>query len=337
MDYLLNINIIDLNPKMLGSTIFDFDSQFEINEKIGKFNEFSKNQIPKSNFLQLEQKDEQYDKYMTPSAEKGTIKILDHAKKLDFNSHEVPKKAEEAEQDEIQEDIKLTPLDGQENIDKQVSEFNLAESEALDAEGVAIIDDKLEGFSEIINDMEGESNKDSDNIMNLLSNNSVNQVQKDGDKAGAGGEKFRAKRKEEVRKKLAEEMSNIMLYKTQGKEEVIYLTQKGFETKEISKSNWVYLYGLPYHIEDEAALNDEIRTIFRRSIGEINKIKIFQYKDYLNVVETDRKVQVFDNLADVFDPENLIAAQTNTLTIGYDDLHEKTPQVPAIILSNFFP
>ncbi len=54
MDYLTNLNVWDIRTNFLRSTIFDFDSQFELTEKINKFSEFSKNQVPKSNFLMNE-------------------------------------------------------------------------------------------------------------------------------------------------------------------------------------------------------------------------------------------------------------------------------------------
>jgi hypothetical protein len=54
MDYLTNLNIWDMRTNFLRSTIFDFEGQFELTEKINKFSEFSKNQVPKSNFLMNE-------------------------------------------------------------------------------------------------------------------------------------------------------------------------------------------------------------------------------------------------------------------------------------------
>jgi len=51
MEYLVNINVLDLRSKMLNNTIFDFEAQFEINEKIDKFQNFSKANMPRSSYV----------------------------------------------------------------------------------------------------------------------------------------------------------------------------------------------------------------------------------------------------------------------------------------------
>jgi hypothetical protein len=83
--------------------------------------------------------------------------------------------------------------------------------------------------------------------LGLMSNESVKTLESE--EAGplstkAKNDKFKLKRKDDLKKHLTNELNNIMLYKTQGSDEVIYLCQKGFDTREIRKTNWVRLIDL---------------------------------------------------------------------------------------------
>ncbi len=68
------------------------------------------------------------------------------------------------------------------------------------------------------------------NALNLASAEMLNR-----NKAG--------KRKGYIQRQLVDGLENIMLYKTQGKEEVVYLTQRGFEERKIKPTNYV-IYSL---------------------------------------------------------------------------------------------
>jgi len=48
MDYLVKIKPMDLRPTMLSSTIFGFDSEIDIKNKIDKFHSFSSTNSPDS-------------------------------------------------------------------------------------------------------------------------------------------------------------------------------------------------------------------------------------------------------------------------------------------------
>ena len=96
----------------------------------------------------------------------------------------------------------------------------------------------------IFNSEDGEG----ENILNLMTDQRVvrenNNLEgllgtEEATQGGPNHKTLVARRKEDLKRKISKEMSNIMLYKTQGKEEVIYLTQKGFNEKEVKKTNWV--------------------------------------------------------------------------------------------------
>ena len=51
MEYLTNINVLDLRSKMMTNTVLDFDNQVEVSTKVDKFTNFSQINIPKSSFV----------------------------------------------------------------------------------------------------------------------------------------------------------------------------------------------------------------------------------------------------------------------------------------------
>ena len=87
------------------------------------------------------------------------------------------------------------------------------------------------------------------------------------------------------------------------------MTQKGFNTKEIKQTNWVYLYNLPYEITDEEAVHNEISSSFMRYIGPIKNIKFFSFKSYSDLKPKDFKVPSLENFEDIFDPIAIIKTE----------------------------
>lgn len=49
-------------------------------------------------------------------------------------------------------------------------------------------------------------------------------------------------KKDYLKQRFQTDKENIMLYKTQGKEEVIYLKQRGFDKRTVKPTNWVYYH-----------------------------------------------------------------------------------------------
>jgi len=336
MEYLVNINVLDLRSKMLNNTIFDFEAQFEINEKIDKFQNFSKANMPRSSYVvdELKYKESEFDKHMSPGSEKSYLNILGKLSQIEFAArHQVRQQEEEPEKEPSDEDIKLENLDKLDSVISPEQLEGLGDIEGLDELANAPIIDDVEGLG---SDGEGE------NILNLMTDQRVvrenNNLEgllgtEEATQGGPNHKTLVARRKEDLKRKISKEMSNIMLYKTQGKEEVIYLTQKGFNEKEVKKTNWIYLYGLPYEITDEQALKEDIKSSFRKCIGEIKNIKFFQFKDYLNVTQTSKRIKVYDSLDEVFDPEGVLASQKNNTLQGgspntLQTAEQPTPALP---------
>ena len=87
------------------------------------------------------------------------------------------------------------------------------------------------------------------------------------------------------------------------------MTQKGFNTKEINKTNWVYLYNLPYEITDEEAVHNEISSSFMRFIGPIKNIKFFSFKNYLDFKPKKLMIPTLESFENIFDPISIIKTE----------------------------
>ena len=98
----------------------------------------------------------------------------------------------------------------------------------------------------------------------------------------------------------------------------------------------MYLYGLPYHIENPDAYKEAIEQAFGRKIGRIQQIEIFSFKDYLDISERETKIKSFDNLKDLFTPKNAAentadlattSTEVNVDLENYLEDHEVDPTV----------
>ena len=101
------------------------------------------------------------------------------------------------------------------------------------------------GSNPIMNDLE-EDGQGNESLMDYLPNrNLMTQSELDVSQAldRASAEMLNrnkaGKRKNYIQRQLVDGLENIMLYKTQGKEEVVYLTQRGFEERKIKPTNYV--------------------------------------------------------------------------------------------------
>jgi len=137
-------------------------------------------------------------------------------------------------------------------------------NDAENSEGIQGINDLaglegLQGLGEfggsnpIMNDLE-EDGQGNESLMDYLPNrNLMTQSELDVSRAldRASAEMLSrnkaGKRKNYIQRQLVDGLENIMLYKTQGKEEVVYLTQRGFEERKIKPTNYVILFVKTFH------------------------------------------------------------------------------------------
>jgi len=310
MDYLVKIKPMDLRPTMLSSTIFGFDSEIDIKNKIDKFHSFSSTNSPDS-LYSSDEAERELDGSHAFHKEQTDTDLLSKISKMSL------KRA--AEPSHNHKPSKSYELEGLEDI-----------------EGVEIVNDfaGLEGLpglsglgdaQPIMIDIEGAENEGEDFLDFMPNKGMASQAELDVKQAidAASADLFTdnnrsSKRKDYLRHKFTMNQENIMQYQTQGKEEVVYVTQKGFEKKQIQKTNWVYLYGLPYEIADENEMKNKIAQHLLPSVGKIKNIKLYSFKNYLDLSEKEKKVAMYPNLDAIFDPINAFSEKLGFESIDYE-------------------
>lgn len=318
MDYLVKMRPQDLRPNMLSGTVFGFDSQIDIKTKLDKFHTFSSNTSPESMYSSDETERLEVDNAFDHK-EQTDADLLSKISKMSFT--QPTKKGFTSEL--FPED---NPAEGIEGIN--------------DFSGLEGLQDAGEfgASNPIMNDLEedgqgGESLMDYIPTRNLMTQSELD-VSQAIDRASSDmlNQHKVGKRQNYIKRQLAGGLENIMLYKTQGKEEVVFLTQRGFEERKIKPTNYVYFYGLPYEIKDEAEMKKEITKSFSTDIGDIKSIKLFSFKNYLDITESQRKIKVHSNLEAVFDPMNAFSDKLGAQSMEYaedEELEEQTIQEEA--------
>jgi hypothetical protein len=96
----------------------------------------------------------------------------------------------------------------------------------------------------IMNDLE--ENSEEENITDFMNSGVVSKSEFDVSMTinKTAADMMTKSKKDFLKQRFQNDRENIMLYKTQGKEEVIYLQQRGFEKRNVKPTNWVYHYHL---------------------------------------------------------------------------------------------
>ena len=79
-------------------------------------------------------------------------------------------------------------------------------------------------------------------------------------------------------------------------------------------------------------MKKEIIKSFGADVGEIKSIKLFSFKNYLDITENQRKIKVSSNLEAVFDPMNAFTDKLGAESMEYaedEELEEQTIQEEA--------
>jgi len=245
MDYLVKIKPIDLRPTMLSNTIFGFDSEIDIKNKIDKFHTFSSTNSPSSLYSSDETENE-LGESNTHHKEQTDSDLLAKISKMNL-AHNALRRTEASKS------VKFSLKDTNE-IEEEVEVKGIG-----DLDGVEVVDDfaGLEGIpglgglndpQPIMNDMEGIENEGEDFLDFMPNKGSASQAEIDVRQAidavaaDLFPDKRGSKRKDYLKHQFAISQENIMQYQTQGKEEVVYVTQKGFDKRKIQPTNWVGIF-----------------------------------------------------------------------------------------------
>lgn len=106
----------------------------------------------------------------------------------------------------------------------------------------------LEGLEDVANSKtimhDLEENSEEENITDFMNSGVVSKSEFDVSMAinKTAADMITKSKKDYLKQRFQNDRENIMLYKTQGKEEVIYLQQRGFEKRKVKPTNWVNHY-----------------------------------------------------------------------------------------------
>lgn len=84
--------------------------------------------------------------------------------------------------------------------------------------------------------------------------------------------------------------------------QLMIFEQVGFDANKTEETNFIYLLGLPYDLTTKTnqTLKYEIAEALA-SIGEVKSVKMYSYKDFLNVVNSSKQIPIPKDVANYFD------------------------------------
>lgn len=89
------------------------------------------------------------------------------------------------------------------------------------------------------------------------------------------------------------------------------LSQYSFYSRDPpTPSTFVYIYRLPYKIDDIPTYENSLKEKLERFFGKVKSIKIFQYKDFLDIAPKERRVITLrKNLNEIWNEQDLEAGK----------------------------
>jgi len=152
--------------------------------------------------------------------------------------------------------------------------------------------------SQLLNDLdEGESTSEVENILKSISENTLNQYRSFDDLTIVPNTS-------DLSKRILPDRENLII------------TQEGFSLEHPERTNWIYLYNLPYDLEEygyEKLKKEIIEKV--GSFGNIKRIKFYSYKDFRTVFTNTTELLIPKNITETFNQETSMPFQLETLSL----------------------